>query len=184
MKITLISNLEASLTEKYKSSALYALLCKSIRYSPNSIQYYREYFGGEYRDTSLIVWNDDSRNYERTKFHFLRQQGKKASGIPNLSLIDFVAPNELGEDQFGGFAVTAGIGIEALIEQYKKELDDYKEIMVKSLADRLAEAFAELMHKKIRTDYWGYAAEEELSYDELIKEKYRGIRPAPGYPAC
>jgi len=119
---------------------------------------------------------------EVTRFHFLRQQGKRASGIPNLSLADFIHPND--QDYFGGFAVTAGKGIELLIDQYKSEHDDYKEIMVKSLADRLAEAFAELMHQKVRTEWWGYAATENLENTELIKEKYQGIRPAPGYPAC
>lgn len=132
----------------------------------------------------VSVWTNDSRNEELTKFHFLRQQGKKAAGIPNISLADFVAPPEVGDDYFGGFAVTAGIGIEALIEQHKKDHDDYKEIMVKALADRLAEAFAELMHKKVRSGIWGYASKETLSNEELIKEKYDGIRPAPGYPAC
>lgn len=118
-------------------------------------------------------------------FHFLRQQGKKGKGIPNLCLADFVAPEDTGiTDYIGGFAVTTGIGIEPLIEKYKKAHDDYNEIMVKALADRLAEAFAELMHAKIRTDLWGYASEENLSNEELIKEKYAGIRPAPGYPAC
>lgn len=119
-------------------------------------------------------------NVENTTFHFLRQQGKKASGIPNLSLVDFVDE----KDYMGGFAVTAGVGIEQLIEKYKAEHDDYKEIMVKALADRLAEAFAELMHKKVRTELWGYSKNETLSNEELIKEKYQGIRPAPGYPAC
>lgn len=132
----------------------------------------------------LKVWEGQSQSEVKTTFHFLRQQGKKAKGIPNLSLSDFVAPVGSKEDYFGGFAVTAGIGIEVLVEEYKKEHDDYKEIMVKALADRLAEALAEMMHKKVREDYWGYAAEEKLSNQELIKEKYQGIRPAPGYPAC
>lgn len=113
-------------------------------------------------------------------FHFLRQQGKKAKNIPNLSLADFINT----EDHLGCFAVTAGIGIESLIEQYKADHDDYKEIMVKALADRLAEAFAELMHEKVRKEIWGYATDEQLTNEELIKEKYKGIRPAPGYPAC
>ncbi len=116
------------------------------------------------------------------EFHFLRQQGKKAPEIPNLSLADFLQPNE--PEYIGGFAVTAGIGIENLIEKYKADHDDYKEIMIKALADRLAEAFAELMHEKVRKELWGYAADEEWSNDDLIKEKYEGIRPAPGYPAC
>jgi len=115
-------------------------------------------------------------------FHFLRQQGKKAPGVPNLSLVDFLNPNEF--DFIGGFAVTTGIGIEKLIEQYKSDHDDYNEIMVKALADRLAEAFAELMHEKVRKELWGYDAGEGLTNEELIKEKYLGIRPAPGYPAC
>ncbi|MEP1032676.1 methionine synthase [Ekhidna sp.] len=119
---------------------------------------------------------------DKTKFHFLRQQGKKAPGIPNLSLADFLHPDE--QDYLGGFAVTAGIGIEKLIEKYKADHDDYKEIMIKALADRLAEAFAELMHEKVRKDLWGYATDEQWSNDDLIKEKYAGIRPAPGYPAC
>lgn len=132
----------------------------------------------------IIVWEDENRNQQSTKFHFLRQQGKKAEGIPNLSLADFVAPKDEGDDYFGGFAVTTGIGIESIIDRFKKEHDDYKEIMVKALADRLAEAFAELMHKKIRTGIWGYKSDEQLSNEQLIKEKYQGIRPAPGYPAC
>ena len=115
-------------------------------------------------------------------FHFLRQQGKKADGIPNLSLVDFLNPDD--KDYIGGFAVTAGIGIEKLIEKFKSEHDDYNEIMVKALADRLAEAFAELMHEKVRTKFWGYSSDESLINEELIKEKYQGIRPAPGYPAC
>lgn len=124
----------------------------------------------------------DENGNELTQFHFLRQQGKKASGVPNLSLADFIHPKE--QDYMGGFAVTTGKGIEVLIEQHKKEHDDYKEIMVKSLADRLAEAFAELVHQKVRKELWGYAKEENLTNAELVKEKYQGIRPAPGYPAC
>jgi len=115
-------------------------------------------------------------------FHFLRQQGEKASGLPNLSLVDFISSDT--KDYIGGFAVTAGIGIEKQIERYKAAHDDYNEIMIKALADRLAEAFAELMHLKVRQEIWGYAADERLKNDELIHEKYQGIRPAPGYPAC
>lgn len=136
-------------------------------------------FNAESLGDDLNVLNE--KGEVLTQFHFLRQQGKKASKIPNISLADFVAPKD---DFFGGFAVTAGIGIEKLIEQYEKEHDDYKVIMIKALADRLAEAFAELMHKKVRTEWWGYAKGEDLLSDELIKEKYQGIRPAPGYPAC
>ena len=114
-------------------------------------------------------------------FHFLRQQGKKAPNIPNLCLTDFVSA---AQDYLGCFAVTAGIGIESLIAKYQEEHDDYKEIMVKALADRLAEAFAELMHEKVRKELWGYAPTENYTNEELIREKYQGIRPAPGYPAC
>ena len=121
----------------------------------------------------------------KTVLHFLRQQNQKAAGLPNLCLADFVAPLDCGrEDYIGAFAVTAGIGIEKLIEKYEREHDDYNSIMVKALADRLAEAFTELMHKRTRKEFWPYAVTEKLSNDELIREKYQGIRPAPGYPAC
>ncbi|ARK13169.1 methionine synthase [Fibrella sp. ES10-3-2-2] len=121
----------------------------------------------------------------KTVLHFLRQQNQKAAGLPNLCLADFVAPLDCGrEDYIGAFAVTAGIGIEKLIEKYDREYDDYNSIMVKALADRLAEAFTELMHARVRKEFWPYAATEQLSNEELIKEKYQGIRPAPGYPAC
>ncbi len=123
----------------------------------------------------------DENDFQVKKFHFLRQQGKKASGVPNLSLADFVA---LENDYFGAFAVTAGIGIEDQIERYKQEKDDYKEIMIKALADRLAEAFAEMLHERVRKELWGYSRNESLSNQGLMKENYQGIRPAPGYPAC
>ncbi len=116
-------------------------------------------------------------------FHFLRQQNKKAQNLPNFCLADFISP-EKGKDHFGMFAVTAGIGLEKLIEKHKANQDDYAEIMAKALADRLAEAFAECLHELVRKELWGYANSETLSNDELISEKYAGIRPAPGYPAC
>ncbi|HEV7348058.1 methionine synthase [Telluribacter sp.] len=120
-----------------------------------------------------------------TVLHHLRQQSQKAANLPNYCLSDFVAPLETGHtDYIGGFAVTAGLGIEALLEKYESQHDDYNSIMVKSLADRLAEAFAELMHERVRREFWGYAADEKLDNESLIKEKYQGIRPAPGYPAC
>lgn len=122
---------------------------------------------------------------EKHTFHFLRQQSEKAEGQTYNCLADFVAPKETGvTDYMGGFAVTTGIGIEKLVEQYEKDHDDYHSIMIKAIADRLAEAFAEKMHELVRKEYWGYAKEEHLSAEELIKENYRGIRPAPGYPAC
>ena len=131
------------------------------------------------------IYTDETRSEVKTTFHMLRQQGKKGSGLPNLSLADYVAPKESGKsDYMGGFAVTAGVGIEPLIEKYEAEHDDYNSIMIKAVADRLAEAFAELMHHKVRKELWGYAAAESLDNEALIKEKYQGIRPAPGYPAC
>ncbi|MBS0025703.1 methionine synthase [Chitinophaga sp. 22321] len=119
------------------------------------------------------------------QLEFLRQQVKKAPGQANFSLADFIAPAETGKtDYIGGFAVTTGIGIEKWLDKFKEEHDDYNSIMLKALADRLAEAFAELMHERVRKEFWGYASEEHLTNEELIKEEYAGIRPAPGYPAC
>ena len=118
-------------------------------------------------------------------FRTLRQQSQKAKGKPNLALADFIAPKETGiQDYIGCFCVSTGFGTAELASKYEKEHDDYNSIMAKALADRLAEAFAEYLHKKVRTDYWGYASEENLSNEDLISEKYKGIRPAPGYPAC
>ncbi|WP_461111495.1 methionine synthase [Spirosoma jeollabukense] len=121
----------------------------------------------------------------KTVLHFLRQQNQKAPGLPNLCLSDFIAPLDSSrEDYIGAFAVTAGIGIEALLEKYERDHDDYSSIMVKALADRLAEAFAERMHERVRKEFWPYATDENLPNEQLIKEAYQGIRPAPGYPAC
>ena len=121
---------------------------------------------------------------ENKKFNFLRQQRKMGNGIPNLSLADYIAPKHTGKkDYLGAFAVTAGIGIKDMVEQYEADHDDYNSIMVKALADRLAEAFAECLHHEVRTDIWGYTSDEQLTNDELIREKYQGIRPAAGYPA-
>lgn len=117
-----------------------------------------------------------------TKFHFLRQQGKKAASLPNLSLADYLVTGKT--DYMGLFAVTAGIGLEDIVNRYDADKDDYNSIMAKALADRLAEAFAELMHEKVRKELWGYAAGENYNNEALIREKYQGIRPAPGYPAC
>ncbi|HYC84582.1 MAG TPA: methionine synthase, partial [Chryseosolibacter sp.] len=116
-------------------------------------------------------------------FHFLRQQNKKAQNLPNFCLADFISP-EQGKDHLGMFAVTAGLGLEKLIARHKQQHDDYSEIMAKALADRLAEAFAEVLHEKVRKEYWGYAKDERLTNEQLIDEQYSGIRPAPGYPAC
>ncbi len=122
---------------------------------------------------------------EDITFNFLRQQRKMGNGIPNISLADFIAPEKTGcEDYIGAFAVTAGLGIEPLIAAYEADHDDYNSIMIKAIADRLAEALAEYMHLKTRNEYWGYAPDESLENKELIREKYVGIRPAAGYPAC
>ena len=123
-------------------------------------------------------------NNGHSMLHFLRNEEEKEPGIPNLSLADFIAPAETGiSDYIGLFAVTAGMGIEKWVKHYEDQNDDYNAIMVKILADRLAEAFAELLHHKVRKEYWGYAKDENLSIDEMIHEGYMGIRPAPGYPA-
>lgn len=132
----------------------------------------------------IEVYSDENRSKVLTKFHTLRQQAKKRSGQPNKALSDFVAPKESGiADYVGGFAVTTGHGVMDLVEKFEKDHDDYNAILVKALADRLAEAFAEYLHREVRTDLWGYAKEEDLDNEELIREKYVGIRPAPGYPA-
>lgn len=118
-------------------------------------------------------------------FRTLRQQSQKAKGKPNIALADFIAPKETGiQDYVGCFCVSTGFGTAELAAKYVAEHDDYNAIMVKALSDRLAEAFAEYLHKQVRTKYWGYASEENLSNEDLISEKYKGIRPAPGYPAC
>jgi 5-methyltetrahydrofolate--homocysteine methyltransferase len=130
------------------------------------------------------VYGDDSRTHLIGTFHFLRQQIQKPDGEHNYALADFIAPEESGRtDYLGAFAVTAGICLESLVARFEKNHDDYNAIMAKALADRLAEALAELTHKRAR-EAWGYGEDETQSPDELIHERYRGIRPAPGYPAC
>jgi 5-methyltetrahydrofolate--homocysteine methyltransferase len=134
---------------------------------------------------TIQIFKDESREEIQTEFFTLRQQSEKAPGVPNLAFSDFVAPKETGrEDYIGGFAVTAGLGIEKLLEKYEQEHDDYSSIMVKALADRLAEAFAERLHQRVREEFWGYDPAENLSNEDLIQEKYKGVRPAPGYPGC
>jgi 5-methyltetrahydrofolate--homocysteine methyltransferase len=119
------------------------------------------------------------------KFLTLRMQSQKTKGAPNIALADFIAPKESGKtDYMGAFCVTTGFGVDEWAAEYEKNLDDYNSIMVKALADRFAEAFAEYLHEKVRKDFWGYDREESLTNEELIKENYKGIRPAPGYPAC
>ena len=127
----------------------------------------------------------DENNQEQVKFLTLRQQVQKSKGKDYLALSDFVAPKSTGKtDYMGAFCVTTGFGTDELSDQYEKDNDDYNAIMVKAIADRFAEAYAEFLHKKVRTEYWGYANQENLSNEDLIAEKYKGIRPAPGYPAC
>jgi 5-methyltetrahydrofolate--homocysteine methyltransferase len=122
---------------------------------------------------------------ERVTLHHLRQQADKPAERPNLCLADFIAPKETGvQDWIGGFAVTAGLGIEEHLERFRKDNDDYSAIILKALADRMAEALAEWTHREVRTKYWGFAPDEHLGNEDLIAEKWRGIRPAPGYPAC
>ena len=131
----------------------------------------------------VIVFSDESRVRALERLHFLRQQRAKADGQPQLCLADFVAPASSGiRDYIGVFAVTAGLGMERLVARFEADHDDYRAILAKALADRLAEAFAEMLHARARRD-WGYGRGESLTHDDLIHERYRGIRPAPGYPA-
>jgi 5-methyltetrahydrofolate--homocysteine methyltransferase len=131
------------------------------------------------------VYTDDSRTEVLTTLCHLRQQGEHRDGVPHRALSDYVAPRETGlPDHVGAFAVTAGIGSQEKVAEFKEQLDDYSAILLESLADRLAEAFAERLHERVRTEFWGYAEGEHLDNQELLKEEYDGIRPAPGYPAC
>ncbi len=132
----------------------------------------------------IEIYADDTRSEVIARFHALRQQSKKRAGQPNKALSDFVAPKETGiADYMGAFAVTTGHGTLDLVSHFEKDHDDYNAILVKAIADRLAEAFAEYLHEKVRTELWGYSTDEDLSNQDLIKETYAGIRPAPGYPA-
>ncbi|HLR38590.1 MAG TPA: vitamin B12 dependent-methionine synthase activation domain-containing protein, partial [Chitinophagaceae bacterium] len=136
------------------------------------------------KDTVTLIHSENGEEKE-VNLEFLRQQIKKSAKHPNRSLADFIAPKSTGkQDYIGAFAVTAGLGIEEHLDRFEKDNDDYNKIMLKALADRLAESFAELMHHKVRTEIWGYASDENLANEQLIKEEYKGIRPAPGYPAC
>ncbi len=133
----------------------------------------------------IEVYSSENRQDVLTVLHQLRQQAEHRPGVPHRSLADFVAPKSTGiRDYIGAFAVTAGMGSAAKVQEFKANLDDYSAILLESLADRLAEAFAERLHERVRTDYWGYAPDESLDATGLLKEKYQGIRPAPGYPAC
>jgi 5-methyltetrahydrofolate--homocysteine methyltransferase len=132
----------------------------------------------------VAVYTDEDRTTERARLHYLRQQSEHADGIPNKCLADFVAPAGGRPDYLGAFALTAGLGAADKVAELKKAQDDYNAILLESLADRLAEAFAERLHQRVRKELWGYDPGEALDLDALLKERYRGIRPAPGYPAC
>ncbi len=133
----------------------------------------------------ITLFANEQCDSEVARLHHLRQQTDKVDGKPNYSLADFVAPHDSGKaDYVGAFVVTAGLGCDEMVAEFDAKLDDYNAILVKALADRLAEACAEYLHKRVRTEFWSYATDEALSNEELIKEKYQGIRPAPGYPAC
>jgi 5-methyltetrahydrofolate--homocysteine methyltransferase len=133
----------------------------------------------------IEVYADETRSTVRATLHQLRQQTEGRDGSPRKSLADFVAPRATGlRDYVGAFAVTAGLGANEKVAEFKKDNDDYSAILLEALADRLAEAFAERLHERVRKEFWGYAPDESLRNDALIAEKYTGIRPAPGYPAC
>jgi 5-methyltetrahydrofolate--homocysteine methyltransferase len=143
------------------------------------------FFPAASQEDDVLVYTDESRSQIRETLHHLRQQNIKAPGRANYCLSDFIAPVDTGiADYIGGFAVTTGLGIETKLEEFEKDHDDYSSIMLKALADRLAEAFAEYLHLRVRKDYWGYAEDEAHTPEQLINESYQGIRPAPGYPAC
>ncbi|MDH5736537.1 MAG: methionine synthase, partial [Gammaproteobacteria bacterium] len=134
---------------------------------------------------SVEIYADDQRDTVLITLNFLRQQTEQPPGRPNHCLSDYVAPKDTQLNDFmGAFAVTAGLGIDEHVKRFEAQHDDYQAIMLKVLADRLAEAFAELMHQRVRKEFWGYAADEQLGCDALVEEQYKGIRPAPGYPAC
>jgi len=133
----------------------------------------------------IELYTDDTRQHVLENLFTLRQQAEKAAGLPHFALSDFVAPKSTNiADYVGMFAVTAGIGLDKMVNEFEANHDDYNSIMAKAIADRLAEAFAEKLHELVRKEYWAYASDENLSNEELIKENYKGIRPAPGYPAC
>ncbi|CAN5156893.1 methionine synthase [soil metagenome] len=134
-------------------------------------------------DDDIEVYTDESRNNVKTVLHTLRQQTKKPSGQPNLALADFIAPKG-NADYIGGFAVSTGFGIDEKVAEFEKDHDDYNAIMLKAIADRLAEAFAEHLHELVRKELWGYVKDEKLTAEQIVKEEYIGIRPAQGYPAC
>src|SRR5262249_55960989 len=164
-----------------KANALLKDLVRDRQLSANAVY---GFFPANADGDDIVVFTDDSRTTERARFHMLRQQWEREGQKDFRSLADYLAPVEAGvADYLGAFAVSTGFGAHELVQRYKKGLDDYNAIMVEALADRLAEAFAELLHERARRD-WGFGKDEHLSKEELIDEKYRGIRPAAGYPSC
>ena len=136
-------------------------------------------------DDDIVIFSDETKKTEIARLHHIRQQNVKQNGNSNISLADYIAPKKTGlTDYIGGFVVTTGINLEELAKKFEDSGDDYSSIMLKALADRLAESFAEHLHQRVREEFWGYSTNEKFTNDELIKERYRGIRPAPGYPAC
>jgi 5-methyltetrahydrofolate--homocysteine methyltransferase len=143
------------------------------------------FFPAQSHGDDVVLYTNNHCTEQLMTLHHLRQQNVKAPGRPNYCLADFIAPVDSGvTDYLGAFAVTTGIGIEEVLLRFEQDHDDYSAIMLKALADRLAEACAEYLHLKVRKEYWGYVEEETLDSEQLIKEAYQGIRPAPGYPAC
>ena len=142
-------------------------------------------FPANSEEDDILIYDTENIKEEKFRLITLRQQLQKREGQPNLALADFVAPKAKGvQDYIGTFCVSTGFGVQEIAKRFEKENDDYNSIMIKALADRLAEAFAEFLHREIRIRYWGYSPEESLTNEQLIKERYKGIRPAPGYPAC
>jgi 5-methyltetrahydrofolate--homocysteine methyltransferase len=160
------------------------LLDRIIKESPITARGVYGFFPASAVGDDIELYTDNTRDKVLERFHFLRQQANREGSEPCRSLADFIAPKETGlEDHIGAFAVTSGIGLKELCDRFRADNDDYNAIMAEAVADRLAEAFAECLHKRVR-DEWGYGCKENLSYADLIQEKYRGIRPAAGYPAC
>jgi len=141
------------------------------------------FFPAKRHGEDVVLYTDETRSTELTRFHFLRQQAEKDTGNAQFSLCDFVSDRPESPDYLGGFAVTSGLGLKEVVDELKAKHDDYAAIMYEAIGDRLAEAFAEFLHKRVREE-WGFGKNEKLSKDELIAEKYQGIRPAAGYPAC
>jgi 5-methyltetrahydrofolate--homocysteine methyltransferase len=163
------------------AQALLDRIARAKLLSPRGVYgFYHAHSDGD----DIVLYADEARKQEIGRFHTLRQQTPAPDGRPRLALADFIAPRDSGlSDYLGGFAVSAGAGLDAVVAQFERDHDDYNAILAKALADRLAEAFAEKLHEEARRE-WDYGKEESLSKEDLLRERYRGIRPAPGYPAC